>query len=169
MTLRNYKAHLLYYIKLCASFQTHRWIQTRITVPKRSIQVKMGDFLSRVTLKLDGWPWKTPGHQGTFFYTTSSFLQYFKTLVYSNWSYSPETLNSGQNWRFFLSRVTLAIDGWPWKTIGTSSVLRQALGIILNPLVKSNLSYSWKCPIWVKIDDFLAVWPWNSTDGLAKQ
>ena len=27
-----------------------------------------------------------------------------KPLVYSNWSYSPETLNSGQNWRFFVPR-----------------------------------------------------------------
>ena len=35
----------------------------------------------------------------------------------SNWSYSPETLNSGQNWRF-LSRVTLKFDVWHWKTIG---------------------------------------------------
>ena len=39
-------------------------------------------------------------------------------LVKSNWSYSPETLNSGQNRRFFLSRVTLKFDGWPWKVIG---------------------------------------------------
>ena len=26
----------------------------------------------------------------------------------------------------------------------------------------------WKCLIWVKIDDFLAVWPWNLTDDLKK-
>ena len=32
----------------------------------------------------------------------------------SNSSYSPETLNSGQNWQF-LYRVTLKLDGWPWK------------------------------------------------------
>ena len=35
----------------------------------------------------------------------------------SNWSYSPEPLNLGQNWRFF-SRVTLKFEGWPLKTIG---------------------------------------------------
>ena len=35
----------------------------------------------------------------------------------SNWSYSPETLNSGKN-QYFLSRVTLKFDGWHWKTIG---------------------------------------------------
>ena len=37
-----------------------------------------------------------------------------KPSVNSNWSYCPETLNSGQN-RRFLSRVTLKFDGWPWK------------------------------------------------------
>ena len=35
----------------------------------------------------------------------------------SNWSYSPEAPNLGQNRRFF-SRVTLQFDGWPRKTIG---------------------------------------------------
>ena len=35
----------------------------------------------------------------------------------SNYSYSPETLNSGQNWRF-ISHVTLKSDRWHWKTIG---------------------------------------------------
>ena len=45
---------LLCYIKLCASFQSHRWIQTKVTVRKRSIRAKMGDFLPRVTLKFDG-------------------------------------------------------------------------------------------------------------------
>ena len=41
-----------------------------------------------------------------------------KPLVNSNWSYSPETLNSGKIY-YFLSRVTLKIDRWPWKTIKT--------------------------------------------------
>ena len=33
-------------------------------------------------------------------------------------SYSPETLNSGQNRWIFLSGVTLKFDSLPWKTIG---------------------------------------------------
>ena len=56
MTLENNRAPLLYYIKLCASFQSHGWIQTGVTVRKRSIRVKFDDFLSRVTLKFDRWP-----------------------------------------------------------------------------------------------------------------
>ena len=54
MTLKNNRAPLLYYIKLCVSFQIHRWIQTKVTVRKPSIWVKIGDFLSCVTLKFDG-------------------------------------------------------------------------------------------------------------------
>ena len=44
MTSQNNRAPILYYIKLCASFQIHRWIQTEDTVQKRSIWVKIDDF-----------------------------------------------------------------------------------------------------------------------------
>ena len=40
-----------------------------------------------------------------------------KPPVNLNWSYNPETLNSGENWQF-LSHVILKFDWWPWKTIG---------------------------------------------------
>ena len=53
MTSKNNRALLLYYIKLCASFQIHWWIQTGFT-RKHSIWVEIGDMLSRVTLKFDG-------------------------------------------------------------------------------------------------------------------
>ena len=74
MTSKNNRALLLYYVKLCASFQIHWWIQTGFTVQKLSIRVEIGDMLSRVTLKFDGWPWKTIGF---LFYATSSFVQHF--------------------------------------------------------------------------------------------
>ena len=74
MTLKNNRAPLLYYIKLCASFQIHRWIQTGVTVRKRSMRVKIGIFLSRVTWKVDGWPCKTIWHLS---YAASSFGHHF--------------------------------------------------------------------------------------------
>ena len=61
--------------------------------------IQIDDFSARVTLKFDGWPWKTIGH---LFYTTSSFVRHFKPSVKSNLSYSPKTLNSGQNRLFFV-------------------------------------------------------------------
>ena len=77
MTSKNNRALLLYYVKLCASFQIHWWIQTGFTVQKRWIRVEIGDMLSHVTLKFDGWPWKTIRH---LFYATSSFVQHFVAI-----------------------------------------------------------------------------------------
>ena len=97
MTLQNNRAPLLCYFKLCASLRSHWWIQTSITVRKRPIWVKFDNFKSRATLKFDGWPCKTIGH---LFYATSSFLHHFIAIGDSNLSYSPETPNLGQIWRF---------------------------------------------------------------------
>ena len=44
MTLQYNRAPLLCYFKLCASFRSHWWIQTSITVRKRPIWVKFDDF-----------------------------------------------------------------------------------------------------------------------------
>ena len=74
MTLKNNRAPLLCYIKLCASFQNHGWIQTGVTVRKCSIHVKIGDFLFCVTLKFDGWSWKTIGH---LYCIASSLVHHF--------------------------------------------------------------------------------------------
>ena len=74
MTVKNNKAPLLCCFKLYASFHSHQWIQTEVTVRKRSIRVKIGDLLSRMTLKFDGWPWKTIRH---LFYVASSFMHHF--------------------------------------------------------------------------------------------
>ena len=40
----NNRAPLLCYFKLCASFRSHTWIQTGVTVRKRLIWVKFDDF-----------------------------------------------------------------------------------------------------------------------------
>ena len=77
MTLKNNRDPLLCCIKLCASFHSHRWIQTNVTIRKRSIRVQIGDLLPRVTFKFDGWPWKTIGH---LFYVASSFMHHFITI-----------------------------------------------------------------------------------------
>ena len=74
MTLKNNRAPLLCYFKLCASFHSHLWIQNVVTVRKRQIWVYIRDVLSRVTLEINGWPWKTIGH---LFYATSSFVHHF--------------------------------------------------------------------------------------------
>ena len=44
MTLKNNRAPVLCYFKLCAPFRSHWWIQTGVTVRKRPIWVKSEDF-----------------------------------------------------------------------------------------------------------------------------
>ena len=105
LTSKNNRAPLLYYIKLCVSFQIHRWIQTEVTLRKRSIRVGIGDFLSLVTLKFDGWPWKTIGN---LFYTTSSFVHHFKSIG--------ELKLELQSWNAqFRSKSVIFCPVWPWN------------------------------------------------------
>ena len=103
MTSKNYKAPLLYYIKHCAAFQIHWWIQTGVTVRKCSIRVKIVDFLSRVTLKFDGWPWKIIGH---LFYTTLSFVQPFKAIGIFKLEWQSRNIHFGSKLAISFSRVT---------------------------------------------------------------
>ena len=78
MTLKNNRAPLLCCFKLYASFHSHWWMKTKITVRKRSIRVKIGDLLSCVTLKFDGWPWRTIGH---LFYVASSLMHHLIAIA----------------------------------------------------------------------------------------
>ena len=126
-TPKNNRARLLYCIKLCASFQIHQWIQTRVTVQKHPIWVKLNDFFSRVTLKLYGWPWKTKGH---IFYATSTFVHHFVAIGEFKLELQSGNAQFGSN-----STIFRAV--WPWnltydieKQYGTSSMLLQALCII---------------------------------------
>ena len=103
MTLENNRAHLLYYIKLCALFQSHGWIQTGVTVRKRSIRVKIANFLFRVTLKFDAWPWKTIGH---LFYVASSSVHHFIAISELKLELQSGNAQFGSKSMLFLSRVT---------------------------------------------------------------
>ena len=105
ITLKNNRAPLQYYIKLCISFQSHGWIQTGVTVRKRSIQVKIGNFLSRMTLKFDWWPWKTIGHLS---YAASNFVCHFIAIG----EFKLE-LQSG-NPQFRLKSANFC-PVWPWN------------------------------------------------------
>ena len=103
VTPQKNKAPLLYYIKLCASFQIHQWIQTGVTVRNCLIWVKIDDFLSRVTLQFDGWPWKTTGH---LFYTASNLVHHFVAIGEFKLK-----LQSGN--AQFGSKSTIFLAAWP--------------------------------------------------------
>ena len=99
------RAPLLCYFKLFASFRSQWWIQTGVTVQKRLIWVKIDAFLSRVTLKFDGWPSKTIGH---LFYATSSFVHHFVATGEFKLELESGNVQSGSN-------ATLFRAVWPWN------------------------------------------------------
>ena len=156
MTLKNNRAPLLCYFKLCASFRSHWWIETGVRVRKRPIWVKFDAFWSRVTLKFDGWPWKTIGH---LFNATSSFVHHFVAIGEFKLELESGNTQSGSNSTLF--RVM-----WPRNLTddlekkGTSPKHHQAICIISSSYMNSNWSYS---PEKVKLGVdlcYLDPWPW---------
>ena len=77
----------------------------RPIVRKRSIWVKIGDVLSRVTLKFDGWPWKTIGHLS---FAVSSFVQHF--IAIGEFKLELQSGNAQ-----FGSNLTIFRAVWPWN------------------------------------------------------
>ena len=109
-------------------------------VRKHPIWVKIGDVLSRVTLKFDGWRWKTIGHLS---YAVSNFVQHFIAIREFKLELKSRNAQSGSN-----STIFSAV--WPWnladdleqgKSEGFESCDR--------PIVRKH-------PIWVKIGDVLS-------------
>ena len=104
-TLKNNRAPLQCYFKLCASYLSHWCIQTWFRVRKRPIWVKIDNLYSRVTLQFHVWPWKTIGH---LFNATSSFVHHF--LVIGEFKLELQSGN-GQ----FGSNSTIFRAVWPWN------------------------------------------------------
>ena len=77
----------------------------RPIVWKRPIWVKIGDVLSCVTLKFDGWPWKTIGHLS---FAVSSFVQHFIAIG----EFKLELLSGNAQ---FGSNSTIFRALWPWN------------------------------------------------------
>ena len=152
MTWENNRASLLCCFMLCATFHSHRWIQTGVTVRERQISVKIDDFFSRVTFKFDGWPSKTIGH---LFYATSSFVQHFVAIGEFKLELQSGNAQVG-------SKSTIFLAVWPWnltddlqKQKGTSPKHYQAICIISSSYVNSNWSYSPETPNSGQIRRFL--------------
>ena len=113
MIFKNIREPLLGYFKLCDAFCSHWWIQTRVTVRKCQIWVKIDDFLSRVTLKSDGWPSKTIGH---LFYATSRFVYHF--LAIGEFKLELQSRNAQSE-----SNSTIFRAMWPWNLTDDLQIL----------------------------------------------
>ena len=155
-TLKNKRAPLLYYIKLCTSFQIHRWIQTGVTVRKRLRRVKIGIFVLcdleiwRLTLKNSRapllcyfklcasfhshqwihtapelqsgnaqfgskstmWPWNLTDDIENNRAPLLSSIKLCASFHHHIWIQTGVTVRKRLNW--FLTFVTLTFDLWPW-------------------------------------------------------
>ena len=169
MTLENNRAHLLYYIKLCASFQIHLWNKGGVTVRKLLIWVNI-DFLSCVTLKFNGWHWKTKGH---LFYTTLSFVHHFKAMAEFKLELQFGNAQFGSKSAFF---VSCDLEIWQMTMKNYRAPLlccfRLCASFHSHWGIKTGVTV-WKHPIWVKINNtFYQVtlkfdgWPWEMIEHL---
>ena len=125
----------------------------RPIVRKRPIWVKIGDVLSRVTLKFDGWPWKTIGHLS---FSVSSFVQHFIAIGELKLELQSGNAQFGSN-----STIFRAV----WLEISRMTVKNNRAPLLCYfKLYASFHSHRWiqaevtvrKRPIWVKIDDFFS-------------
>ena len=112
MTLKTNRTPFLCCLKLYASFGSNQWIQTGVTVRKCRISVKIGDFLSCVTLKFDRWLWKTIGQ---LFYAPSSCMHHFVGICEFKLEWW-----SGNVHNFTLTSVSFTFNLWPWPLARTS-------------------------------------------------
>ena len=166
MTLKINRAPLLCCSKLCASFHTHWWIQTKFTVWKGSIQVKIGDLLSHVTMELDGWPCKSIGH---LFYVASRFMHDFIAISELKLKLQSGNARFGSKSMIFVPcnleiwQMTLKKTGHLFYATSSSVHHLVAIGEFKLELQSRNAQFGLKSRI------FLVMWPWNLTDNLEKQ
>ena len=142
MTSKNNRALLQHYVKLCASFPIHWWIKTGVTVQKRWIRVEIGDILSHVTLKFDGWTWKTTWHLSC---AASSFVHHFIAIVKFKLELKSRSAQFGSK-----SRIFLAV--WPWNLMDRfrPEILNNCFDFIWICVSEIEWGHTSVCKIWIK-------------------
>ena len=136
LTLENNRAPLVYHVKLCPWFQSHWWIKTWVTVRKRSIRVKIGDVLSCMTLKFDGWSWKTIRH---LFCAASRFVHYF--IAISEFELELQSGNAQ-----FGSKSMICCLVWLWNLTDHVTLKNNRAPLLSN----INLCASFHHHMWIK-------------------
>ena len=95
-------------------YATSRFVHHFVAIGDFKLELQSGNaqfgsnstiFFSCVTLKFDGWPWKTIGH---LFYATSSFVHHFVAICVFKLELQSGNAQSGSN-----STIFRAV--WPWN------------------------------------------------------
>ena len=167
MTLKKNRAPRLCYVKLHVSFQNHQWIKTCITVRNAQFGLKSTIFLSCLTLKFDEGPSKTIGH---LFYTISSFVHHFKAM--GEFKLELQTGNAQFGSKSVIFFVPGDLEIWQ-MTLKNNRVpllccFKLCASFHSHQCIQTGVTVR-KYPIWVKINVFCPVRPWNLTDDLETQ
>ena len=164
MTSKKYRAPLLHYKKLCASFQTPRWMQTGVTIRKPSIRVKIGDFFVPCELEI---LWMTLKNNRA---PLLCYLKLCASFQSHRWIQSGNAQFGSKSAIFF---VPCDLEIW-WMNLKNN---RTPLRCYVK-LCASFQNHQWiqtevtvrKHSIRVKIGDlFCPVWPWNLMDEFEKR
>ena len=130
-------------------------MQTKVTVRKRSIRFKIGDLLSLVTLKFDGWPCKTIGH---LFYVARSFMRHFIAIGEFKLILQSGNAQIG-------SKSAIFCPVWPWNLTDDLEKKNNRAPLLCYFKPCASFCNHWwsqtgvtvqKRRIWVKIDDFFS-------------
>ena len=167
---QNNRAPLLYHVKLCPSFQSHRWIQNETTVWKRSILVKIDKFVVLCDHEI---LWMTLKNKN------APLPNYFKLCV----PFPRVTLYTAGHLHTAVphcshSRAPIVHTAVPRENNEHGCVYLRCRAVCKLPGCVEG--HPWfRCHWWiqiggtdrkhqitVKIDNFLAVWPWNLMDCL---
>ena len=167
MTLKNNKAPLLYYIKLCASFQIHWWIKTGFTVRKCSIRAKNWCFFVPRDLEIR---WMTLKN------IRAPLLYYIKlwAAFQSQWHIQTGVTVRKHSIRVKIDDFFVPGDFENWRT--TLKNNRSPLLYYIKLCASFHIHWwsqtwvtTWKCSSRVKIGDFCPAWPWKLMYDLEKQ
>ena len=106
MTVKNNRAPLLCYFKLCAAFHSHWWIQTGVTVRKTSNLGQIRRFLEPCDLEI--WRMTLKNNKAPLL----SNIKLYVSFHHHMWIQTGVTVRKRLSW--VGTSVTLTFDLWPW-------------------------------------------------------
>ena len=121
MTSKNNRTPLLYYVKLCASFVNHEWIQNWSYSPETPIWVKIGDFFCLRDLEI--WRMTLKNNRAPFlccFKLCASFYSQHCIQTGVTTRKRPIGVKIDIYFSWVLTSVNLTFDLWPWPFAWTS-------------------------------------------------
>ena len=119
MTLKNNRAPILCYFKLCASFRSHWLIQIGVTVRKHPIG-QIRHFLEPCDLEI--WRMTLKNNRAPLL----SIIKLYASFHHHMWIQTGVTVRKRLSW--VLTSVTLTFYLWPWPFAWTS-----LLSLVINP------------------------------------